>query len=140
MATNKTIYTSEDVQAILANIPSTQQQADSQVLIQMMEDATGEKAKMFGPSIIGFGKYYYKYDSGHEGEAPLIGFSPRKAAISLYVYSVCQNQNHLLEQLGKYKMGKACIYVKKLTDINLDVLKEMMQTSIEFISEKYQRI
>jgi hypothetical protein len=105
-----------------------------------MEQATGEKATMFGPTIIGFGKYHYKYDTGHEGEAPLLGFSPRKAAISLYVYSGCTNQDELLTKLGKYKMGKACIYIKKLNDINLDILQKLMDSSIEFIAEKFTRI
>lgn len=105
-----------------------------------MEEATGEKAKMFGPTIIGFGQYHYKYPTGHEGDAPLLGFSPRKAAISLYVFTGCEEHKHLLENFGKYKMGKACIYVKKLSDVNIDVMKNMMKESIDFISEKYTRI
>lgn len=133
-------YTDADVSAFLQQVDNEQKRQDSYKLIELMEQASHEKARMFGPSIIGFGKYYYKYDSGHEGEAPLLGFSPRKAAISLYVYTACGNQDELLTQLGKFKMGKACIYVKKLSDINLDILNQLMSSSVEFISEKYKRI
>ncbi|MVZ65153.1 DUF1801 domain-containing protein [Sphingobacterium sp. DK4209] len=140
MAKVKTTFTNDDVTDFLALVDNEQKRQDSYELIKLMEEATGERAKMFGPSIIGFGRYHYKYDSGHEGDAPLLGFSPRKAAISLYVYSGGQQQDELLKSLGKFKMGKACIYVKKLTDINLDTLQKMMTDSIKFTSEKYQRI
>lgn len=140
MAENKTKYTEESVADFVAGVESEQKRADSLKLIELMEAASGEKAKMFGPSIIGFGKYQYKYDSGHEGEAPMIGFSPRKAAISLYVYSGSAGQDDLLPHLGKYKMGKACIYIKKLSDINLDILQELMHSSIDFVSKRYTRI
>lgn len=140
MAKVKTTFTNDDVTDFLALVDNEQKRQDSYELIKLMEEATGERAKMFGPSIIGFGRYHYKYDSGHEGDAPLLGFSPRKAAISLYVYSGGQQQDEFLKSLGKFKMGKACIYVKKLTDINLDTLQKMMTDSIKFTSEKYQRI
>lgn len=105
-----------------------------------MQKVSGHAPRMWGPSIIGFGSYHYKYASGHEGDAPLIGFSPRKAAISLYVYAGYlgdEKQVEMLSNLGKYKMGKACIYVKKLTDINLDVLQQMMQSTISFLKTEY---
>jgi hypothetical protein len=140
MAVNKTHYTEANVLAFIETVDNLQKKEDSHRLIELMEKALGEKAKMFGPSIIGFGKYHYKYDSGHEGEAPILGFSPRKAAISLYVYSGGAEQDSLLTQLGKFKMGKACIYVKKLSDINLEILQKLMASSIDFISKKYQRI
>jgi len=140
MATLKTSFTDEDVASFIESVDNEQKRKDSYALISLMEKATGEKAKMFGPTIVGFGRYHYKYDSGHEGDAPLLGFSPRKAAISLYVYSGGKQQDELLKSLGKYKMGKACIYVKKLSDINLDVLEDMMKDSIQFTSEKYQRV
>jgi len=140
MSTLKTSFTDEDVASFIENVDNEQKRKDSYALISLMEKATGEKAKMFGPTIVGFGQYHYKYDSGHEGDAPLLGFSPRKAAISLYVYSGGKQQDELLKSLGKYKMGKACIYVKKLSDINLDVLEDMMKDSIQFTSEKYQRV
>ena len=118
---------------------SEQKRQDSYELIKLMEHVSQEKATMFGPSIIGFGKYHYKYASGHEGEAPLLGFSPRKAAISLYVNFGDEQQEDLISKLGKYTMGKACIYVKKLSDINIDVLTSLMEQTVKLISEKYKR-
>lgn len=140
MATLKTSFTDEDVASFIESVDNEQKRKDSYALISLMEKATGEKAKMFGPTIVGFGQYHYKYDSGHEGDAPLLGFSPRKAAISLYVYTGGKRQDELLKSFGKYKMGKACIYVKKLSDIDVDVLEDMMRDSIQFTSEKYQRV
>lgn len=140
MAKVKTQFTSDDVYAYIDDLDNDQKKKDSLALIELMEEATGEPAKMFGPSIIGFGQYHYKYATGHQGDAPLLGFSPRKAAISLYVFTGCEEHKHLLEGFGKFKMGKACIYIKKLDDINLDVLKNIMQESIAFISDKYERI
>jgi hypothetical protein len=94
---------------------------------------------MWGGTIIGFGSYHYKSErSRQEGDWPLIGFSPRKAAISLYVYSGCAGQEALLNELGKFKMGKGCIYVKKLSDIDIEILKIMMQQTIEFLQTKYK--
>lgn len=136
----KTTFTKEDVAAFIENAGTEKKRNDSLVLLQLMEAATGEKAEMFGPTIVGFGKYHYKYPTGHEGVAPLVGFSPRKAAFSLYVFTGADEHRHLLEGLGKYKMGKACIYVNKLSDINLDVLQNIMKESIAFISEKYIRL
>jgi hypothetical protein len=93
---------------------------------------------MWGPSIIGFGNYNYKYASGHEGDAPVLGFSPRKAAITFYVFSNTERSKSALADLGKYKMSKACIYVKKLSDINLAALKEICIESIRYISEHHE--
>ena len=104
-----------------------------------MQDFTGYEPKMWGPSIIGFGLYHYKSEkSRQEGDWPLVGFSPRKAAISLYVYSGCPGQEDLLKELGKFKMGKGCIYVKKLSDINQETLKKIMKSTIDFLQEKYR--
>lgn len=140
MAKNKTEYTDEDVIAYIEKVENVQKKADSYRLIELMEEATGQPAKMYGPSIIGFGNYHYKYASGHEGEAPLLGFSPRKAAISLYVFTGADEHTYLLERLGKFTMGKACIYIKKLDDIDEEKLIRMMTASINFISEKYNRL
>lgn len=92
---------------------------------------------MWGPSIIGFGSYHYKYKSGHEGDAPLLGFSPRKSAISLYVFTGLDKHEYLLKNLGKFKKGKACIYVNKLEDIHIDELENVMKVTIDYIKEKY---
>ncbi len=94
---------------------------------------------MWGPSIIGFGSYHYKSEkSRQEGDWPLVGFSPRKAAISLYVYTRSAQHEHLLKDLGKFKMGKACIYIKKLSDINQDALKRIMKETIHYLQSKYE--
>ncbi len=118
-----------------AYVYNAQKKADSFQLIELMRDWSGFEPKMWGPTIIGFGSYHYTYASGHEGDAPLIGFSPRKAAFSLYVYSENEKSKGLLEYLGKFKMGKACIYVKKLSDINLSALEKLSKESIAFLNE-----
>ena len=139
MAKTKTTGTDVDVNEFIYTFTdSEQKQKDSLELIQLMEKVTGYKAKMWGPSIIGFGNYHYKYASGHEGDAPIAGFSPRKAAISLYVHTGMEEHAHLLEGLGKYKMGKACIYIKKLSDINQEKLTAMMKETIAYLRETYQ--
>jgi hypothetical protein len=138
MAKNKTAETTKDVLEFIEEFAdSEQKKKDSKELLKLMQQASGHEPKMWGPSIIGFGSYHYKYDSGHEGDAPLIGFSPRKAAISLYVSTDTNAQEHLIKDLGKIKMGKACIYVKKLSDINPDVLIALMHDTLDFMKKKY---
>ena len=125
----------EFIQAF-ANTP--QKRADSIELVKLMQEFTGYPPKMWGPTIIGFGRYHYKSDrSKQEGDWPLVGFSPRKAAISLYVYTGSPEHEYLLKDLGKFKIGKACIYIKKLSDIDQEALKRLMRVSIDFIEEKY---
>ena len=140
MEKNKTEFTDKNVDDFLQTVENEQKRKDSYELIALMEKITGEKAKMWGPTIVGFGNYHYKYESGHEGNAPLVGFSPRKTAISLYVFTGLQEHEHLLENLGKFTKGKACIYVKKLADINLNILTGLMKHSIDYVSTKYTRI
>jgi hypothetical protein len=138
MAKNKTAETTKDVLEFIEEFAdSEQKKKDSKELLKLMQQISGHEPKMWGPSIIGFGSYHYKYDSGHEGDAPLIGFSPRKAAISLYVSTDTNAQEHLIKDLGKIKMGKACIYVKKLSDINPDVLTALMHDTLNFMKKKY---
>lgn|SRR5690606_32077354 len=139
MAEIKTKQTDADVHEFIHSFANTEQKKkDSFELLKLMQDVTGYEPKMWGPSIIGFGKYHYKSErSRQEGDWPLVGFSPRKAAISLYVHCGCEGQDELLERLGKYKMGKSCIYVKKLSDINPEVLKQMMLSTIDFLQQKY---
>lgn len=118
---------------------SKQKQEDSLELIKIMQGITGYPPKMWGSSIIGFGSYHYKSNrSSQEGDWPLIGFSPRKAAISLYVFSGSPEHEYLLDDLGKYKRGKACIYVNKLSDINQKALERLILKTIEFLSDEYQ--
>lgn len=139
MAGIKTKKSDTDVAAFIHSFAGTEQKKkDSFELLKLMEDVTGHKPKMWGASIIGFGSYHYKSDrSRQEGDWPLVGFSPRKAAISLYVYTGSEGQADLLSELGKFKMGKACIYVKKLSDIHQDVLKKLINSTIDFLQTKY---
>ncbi|MDD3028521.1 MAG: DUF1801 domain-containing protein [Erysipelotrichaceae bacterium] len=139
MAELKTKQHDGDVFEFIDNFADTKQkQEDSYELVKIMQEVTGHPPKMWGPSIIGFGSYHYKSDrSRQEGDWPLVGFSPRKAAISLYVFSGSPDHEHLLEGLGKYTMGKSCIYVKKLADIDQEALKKIMRTTIYFLEEKY---
>lgn len=111
---------------------------DSLKLVGIMERLSGEKATMWGPTIIGFGSYHYKYKSGHEGDMCAIGFSPRKAEFSLYVLDgESEKQQEMIKDLGKIKMGKACIYFKKLDDLNLEVLENLIQDSLKSTKEKW---
>ena len=137
MAKNKTAETSVDVFDFISLVESEQKRDDSYRLIKLMQEISGYDPKMWGPSIIGFGTYHYRYESGHEGDAPILGFSPRKAAISLYIYTGLEEHQYLLEDLGKYKIGKACIYVNKLADINEKSMIAIMEKSIEWVNEKY---
>ena len=130
MAELKTKQTNADVTEFINSFADTEQKRkDSFELLKLMEDFTGFEPKMWGTSIIGFGSYHYKSErSRQEGDWPLVGFSPRKAAISLYVFTGAKEHEYLLEGLGKYKMGKACIYIKKFSDINQDVLRKLKET------------
>jgi hypothetical protein len=140
MAELKTIKTDADVSEFINSFANSEQKRkDSFELLKLMQDQTGFEPKMWGQSIIGFGSYHYKSErSSQEGDWPLVGFSPRKAAISLYVYTGMKEHEHLLEGLGKYKMGKACIYVNKLSDINQEALRKLMKASVDFLQSKYQ--
>ena len=137
MAEIKTTQTNADVYEFINTFADTEQKRkDSFELVKIMQDFTGCEPKMWGPTIIGFDKYHYKSErSRQEGDWPILGFSPRKAAISLYVYS--GQGKELLNDLGKYKMGKGCIYVKKLSDIDTDVLVKLMNETVKYIKEKY---
>ena len=137
-AKDKTEPTQASVERFIQTFANSEQKKkDSYELIDLMKKVSGHEPKMWGPSIIGFGSYHYKYASGHEGDAPIIGFSPRKAAISLYVYTGLDEHEHLLEGLGKYKIGKVCIYVNKLSDIDRQKLIRLMKESIRYIKSKY---
>ena len=137
MAKKKTKETEHSVIDFINTVENLQKRADSYKLLELMRDVSGYEPKMWGPSIIGFGSYHYKYASGHEGDAPLIGFSPRKAAISLYVFTGLDQHRHLLNDLGKYKAGKACIYIKKLSDINEQQLVKLIHETIAYLKSKY---
>jgi len=139
MAKNKTTETAVDVTDFINSyVDNEQKKADSFQLIELMRKWTGFEPKMWGPTIIGFGSYHYKYASGHEGDMPILGFSPRKAAFSLYVYSPTEDNEHLLNDLGKFKISKACIYVKKLSDINIPALEKISKHSIAHINKHHE--
>ncbi len=138
MAEIKTKQHNADVFEFINTYADTEQKRkDSFELLKLMQDFTGFEPKMWGPTIIGFGSFHYKSErSRQEGEWPLVGFSPRKAAISLYVFTGAKEHEYLLKDLGKFKMGKACIYVKKLSDINQDALKKIMKETIDYLLTK----
>ena len=136
---NKTSETGVSVRDFINSyVDNEQKKADSFRLIELMREWSGFEPKMWGPTIIGFGSYHYKYASGHEGDAPLIGFSPRKAEFSLYVFSPTKDNKHLLDDLGKFKIAKACIYVKKLSDIHISALEKLCRSSIAYINEHHE--
>src|SRR6476661_8210155 len=126
MATNKnkTVETSASVKEFINTVENEQKRKDCFSIIEIMQAATGFEPKMWGPAIVGFGTYHYKYESGREGDAPLVGFSPRKAEISLYMSSAFEGRAELLKKFGRHKSSKACIYIKKLEDIDVNVLKK----------------
>ena len=137
MAKNKTKPTEVSVDSFLSGIPDEQKRIDSYQLIEFFERITGSKAYMWGPSIIGFGNYHYKYDSGHEGDAPVLGFSPRKDTFSLYVFTGSDEHLFLLEGLGHKKMGKACLYASKVADLDMKKLEKLSLATLAFLKDKY---
>lgn len=129
-AENKTKETQADVAAFLNKIEDAQKRADSIRIAEIMEEVSGFPPKMWGPAIVGFGTYHFKYDSGREGDFLIVGFSPRKAEISLYLGTDFEDRDALLAQLGKHKTAKSCIYVKKMADINEEALRELIRRSV----------
>jgi hypothetical protein len=135
---NKTAETQISVTDFInSNVDKEQKKEDSFRLIELMQEWSGFEPKMWGPTIIGFGSYHYKYESGHQGDAPYIGFSPRKAEFSLYIYHHDTTNDKLLEELGKFKMGKGCIYFKKLEDLNLKIVEKLSKSTILYLKERY---
>lgn len=133
----KTKETENSVIEFIENVDQPKKREDAYRLLDIFSETTDYPAKMWGPSIIGFGSYHYKYATGHEGDAPLVGFSPRKAKISLYFATGDTAREALLEQLGKHTAGKGCVYINKVADINEDILKELIQQSVQFLKETY---
>ena len=130
MAENKTKPTELSVAAFVEAITDETRRADAKVLVKLMQKASGEKPTMWGPAIVGFGSVHYKYDSGREGDMPLIGFSPRKAATVLYSMLGSRDARALLAKLGKHTTGKGCLYIKKLADVDQKVLRALAIKSI----------
>jgi hypothetical protein len=137
MAEQKTKPTTLSVEEFLDKITDEAVRDDCHSIVKIMKKVTGDSPKMWGPSIVGFGQYHYKYDSGHEGYACLTGFSPRKQNITIYVMPGATEREDLLKQLGKHKAGKGCLYIKKLDDINVPVLETLIKDSVFFLKKKY---
>ncbi|MFB4168950.1 DUF1801 domain-containing protein [Virgibacillus sp. JSM 102003] len=133
----KTKENDNSVIEFIENVDSIKKREDAYKLLDIFTETTGYPAKMWGPSIIGFGSYHYKYASGHEGDAPLVGFSPRKSKISLYFATGDEEREELLKDFGKHTTGKACVYINKVDDIDVDVLKALISRSIVFLRETY---
>ena len=137
MAKNKTTQTEDSVENYLSAIPDEKRRMDCTALVDLFSRESGYAAKMWGAAIIGFGSYHYKYDSGHEGDAPLAGLSSRVSAITLYLTFEAEEKEQLLQKLGKHKTGKGCIYIKKLEDVDMKVLGEMVKKSISYLKSLY---
>ena len=129
MAENKTKPTQQSVADYIATIPEAPRRADAQALLNLMQAATGEEPKLWGPSIIGFGTYHYRYETGREGDTLIVGFSPRKPATVLYGLRAAPDVEAMLEKLGKHTTGKGCVYIKKLADVDQKVLAELIKKS-----------
>jgi hypothetical protein len=126
-----------DVTNFLAKIDHPTRRADALVLDILFRRITGYKPKMWGPTIVGYGAYHYIYDSGHEGDICATGFSPRKAALSLYIMPGYQDYSEILSRLGKHKIGKACLYINKLADVDLAVLEELIRRGLKDLDTKW---
>jgi len=126
---NKTKPTTQNVSAFINAVENETRRRDAKVILALMKKLTGDKPKMWGPSIIGFGEHHYKYESGREGDSLNVGFSPRKASMVLYVLGSLSDVDPLLAKLGKYKRGRACLYVNKLEDVDLKVLEKIITKS-----------
>ena len=137
MAEMKTKLNDGDVNAFLNEVEQDKKREDSFRILQIMQNITKEEPKMWGTSIVGFGMYHYKYDSGREGDMPITGFSPRKQSLTLYIMNGFGRYEELMAKLGKYKTGKSCLYIKKMEDIDEEVLRELITRSVEYMKGKY---
>ena len=134
---NKTAMTDQAVEDFLNSVEPDRRREEGFALVELFEKATGYKARMWGASIIGFGEYHYKYDSGHEGDSMATGFSPRKAKITIYIMPGYQDYGPILKRLGKHSLGKSCLYLNKLADVDQDVLVELIQAGVRDLGKKY---
>lgn len=131
MAEPKTKPSTVSIESFLAGVADETRRADCKALVKIMKRVTGAKPVMWGPSIVGFGSYHYKYASGHEGDSCLVGFAPRKTDLSIYIMSGFAGRETLLKKLGKHKAAKACLYVKTLADVDVAVLEELVRRSVD---------
>jgi len=135
MAEQKTKPTNQSVKEFLNKIPEAERRADCFAVAKIMEEITGEKPKMWGPSIVGFGSYHYKYASGREGDWPEMGFSPRKKDLTLYIMMGFEKHADLMEKLGKHSTSKSCLYIKRLSDVHIPTLKKLIKIGLKDLKE-----
>ncbi len=138
MAENKTKATDSSVDSYIEAIDDEIRRKDCQALAKLMAKVTKQKPRMWGPSIIGFGSYHYKYDSGREGDSCLTGFSSRKGDISVYLMANFPGHDELLSKLGKHKLGKVCLYIRKLSDVDVKVLEKLVVGSVAAVKRRYK--
>lgn len=138
MSENKTKQTRASVTTFIDSIEDEVKRRDSKVLVKLMKEATGKPARLWGPSIIGFGKYHYKYESGREGDFLMVGFSPRKQNIAVYIMTGFSKYQGYLTKLGKQKTGKSCLYIKRLSDVDMDVLRALVADSVTEMQARYE--
>ena len=138
MADNKTRPTEVDPHDFLDTVENPTRRSDAEVLLEMMKRVTGYEPRMWGPSIIGFGRYHYRYDSGREGDSMITGFSPRKANLVIYVMPGYEDRTEQLDALGKHRLGKSCLYVNKLADVDLSVLERIVADGVAEMRSAYE--
>ncbi len=136
MAEAKTKLTEESVSSFLKKVPDKSRREDCLKVLEIMKDVTGEEPKMWGSSIVGFGRYHFKYESGREGESMITGFSPRKSDLTLYIMPGFEPVSDLMTRLGKHKTGKSCLYIEKLADVDLGVLRKIVEKSVKGMATK----
>lgn len=137
MADNKNQATPITAADFIASVENPTRQADAIQLDALFRQITGWQPRMWGPTIIGYGAYHYIYESGREGDCLATGFSPRKSSLSLYIMPGCQDFSHILDRLGKHKTGKACLYINKLADVDIDVVAEIIKAGVDDLSKRW---
>ena len=136
-AKNKTIETDSSMMGFLNSVEHAKRKEDALKVLSILKEITSSPAKMWGKSLVGFGSYHYKYESGREGDFFKAGFSPRKVALTIYIMAGFERFEELMSKLGKYKTGKSCLYIKKLEDVDEEVLKDLMKASFDYMTNKY---
>jgi len=137
MSDLKTRPTDASVEAFIDAVDHPRRREDARTLLELMHRVTGEEPVMWGPSIVGYGSYHYRYASGQEADWPVVGFSPRKQNLSIYIMTGFEESDELLSRLGKHKTGKSCLYVNKLADVDLDVLETLVRASVAAMKRRY---
>ena len=140
MAELKTKPTTISVKTFIGSVKDRRRQADAEAVLEIMQEVTGERPAMWGTSIVGFGSYHYVYDSGHEGDSCIVGFSPRAQALVLYLMGDFPERGDLIKRLGKCKTGKGCIYVRSMADIDVPILRQFIKKSFTHTKKRYPTV